>query len=123
MTLTSAACSYNNQQVPTTIDPLDTDHPITDDTQVSGNTEFTCSVDVTVTTAHAAGAKVPSFLILAEYQGTGVTKAFYIETLAGHPIPDVPVFTGAVLDNPDTEVVEVADKFWQGMWSALLKMT
>lgn len=111
VTLTTSACSYENQPVPTTINPSGTTQVIPD-TQVSGNAEFTCSVDVTVTTAHAQGAEVPPFSIIAEYMGTDVTKAFYIETISA--VPPVPVFTEATLNTPITEVVDAANTFEQG---------
>lgn len=109
VTLTNSSCTYSGAQVPTTTH--DNQHPITDSTQLVAGSEYTCTVDVIVSTTHAASAKVPSFSIIAEYKGTGVTRAFYIESKTP-PTLEVPVYTGASLAQPTTEVVELQDMYF-----------
>lgn len=111
--LTNSTCTYGDIKVPTSTDPYDTSHPITNTSQLSEGAEFTCTVDVVVDTTHAALGKVPAVSILARYIGNNITRAFYIETK--NTTEEVAVYTGANLSSADTEVLATNGTFFSGM--------
>lgn len=81
--------------------------------QRAANAALSCTIDVVVTAAHAAAAKIPVFNIVAKYTGESTSRAFFIPSAS--TTSEVPVYAGATLSMPAVAVVDSDNStFFQG---------